>query len=63
MDDVARDFLKAWDILNISHDDFIRTTEERHHRGVQEIIRRIEATAIGPHDGQDDVEWSAARRS
>jgi methionyl-tRNA synthetase len=43
VDDVARQFLDAWDRLSISQDDFIRTTEERHHRGVQEIIRRIEA--------------------
>jgi methionyl-tRNA synthetase len=43
VDDIAQEFLEAWDILNISHDDFIRTTEDRHHRGVQEIIRRIEA--------------------
>jgi len=42
VDGVAREFLEAWDILNISHDDFIRTTEERHHRGVREIIRRIQ---------------------
>jgi methionyl-tRNA synthetase len=42
VDGIAEEFLEAWRILNISHDDFIRTTEERHHRGVQEIIRRIE---------------------
>jgi methionyl-tRNA synthetase len=29
--------------LEFSYDDFIRTTEERHKRGVYEIIRRIEA--------------------
>jgi methionyl-tRNA synthetase len=43
VDRIADEFVRAWDILGISHDDFIRTTEERHHRGVQEIIRRIEA--------------------
>jgi len=43
VDGIAREFLEAWEVLNISHDDFIRTTEARHHRGVQEIIRRIEA--------------------
>ena len=43
VDGIAEEFLRAWDVLKISHDDFIRTTEERHHRGVQEIIRRIEA--------------------
>ena len=44
VDGIAREFSEAWDVLNISHDDFIRTTEARHHKGVQEIIRRIEAT-------------------
>ena len=43
VDGIADQFLAAWDVLDISNDDFIRTTEERHHRGVQEIIRRIEA--------------------
>ncbi|HWM90609.1 MAG TPA: methionine--tRNA ligase [Thermoanaerobaculia bacterium] len=31
------------DRLGFSYDDFIRTTEERHQRGVAEIIRRIDA--------------------
>ncbi len=43
VDGIAREFEDVWKILNISHDDFIRTTEERHHRGVQELIRRIRA--------------------
>jgi methionyl-tRNA synthetase len=43
VDDIAGQFLRAWEVLEISHDDFIRTTEPRHHRGVQEMIRRIEA--------------------
>jgi len=44
VDAIAQEFNDAWKILRISHDDFIRTTEARHHRGVQEIIRRIEAS-------------------
>jgi methionyl-tRNA synthetase len=28
-------------LLNVSYDDFIRTTEPRHHAGVLEVIRRI----------------------
>jgi methionyl-tRNA synthetase len=43
VDSIAGEFVEAWEALGISHDDFIRTTEARHHRGVQEIIRRIEA--------------------
>jgi methionyl-tRNA synthetase len=31
-----------WKTLNISHDDFIRTTESRHRVGVYEMIRRIQ---------------------
>ena len=42
VDGIAREFEAAWRTLLISHDDFIRTTQERHHRGVQEMIRRIE---------------------
>ena len=44
VDTIAREFEEAWETLEISHDDFIRTTEERHHRGVQDIIRRIRET-------------------
>ncbi len=43
VDGIAREFLDAWDVLGIGHDDFIRTTEERHHRAVREMIRRIDA--------------------
>lgn len=43
VDAIAREFQEAWEVLGISHDDFIRTTEARHHRGVQELIRRISA--------------------
>ncbi len=33
-DSIAPRFLEAWEMLEISNDDFIRTTEERHKRGV-----------------------------
>ena len=29
---------EAWDLLDISYDDFIRTTEPRHHLAVQELL-------------------------
>ena len=35
VDSVAPAFLDAWEMLAISNDDFIRTTEARHKRGVQ----------------------------
>jgi len=44
VDAIAQEFNDAWKLLRISHNDFIRTTEARHHKGVQELIRRIEAT-------------------
>jgi methionyl-tRNA synthetase len=34
-------FVEAWKRLNISNDDFIRTTEPRHHAVVQEFLQRI----------------------
>jgi methionyl-tRNA synthetase len=44
VDHIARVFLDAWRRLEISHDDFIRTTEPRHHSGVHAFMRRIEST-------------------
>jgi len=54
VDGIAHEFTQAWQTLAISHDDFIRTTEARHHVGVQEIIRRIEARGdlyLGTYSG------------
>lgn len=31
-------FREAWELLDISNDDFIRTTEPRHHRAVQALL-------------------------
>jgi methionyl-tRNA synthetase len=42
-DRVVAKYVELRDRLDFSYDDFIRTTEERHQRGVIEIIRRIEA--------------------
>jgi methionyl-tRNA synthetase len=42
-DRIATEFSSAWKALHISHDDFIRTTEPRHHAAVEEVIRRMEA--------------------
>jgi methionyl-tRNA synthetase len=41
VDGIAQRFREAWRELTISHDDFIRTTEPRHARAVQELFRRI----------------------
>jgi methionyl-tRNA synthetase len=41
VDGIGQRFREAWRELTISHDDFIRTTEPRHARAVQELFRRI----------------------
>ena len=41
---IAGEFRGLWDRLGLTYDDFIRTTEERHKRGVQHCSRRC---AIG----------------
>jgi methionyl-tRNA synthetase len=40
-DMMEREFRSAWDLLDVSYDDFIRTTEPRHKAAVQEFVRRI----------------------
>jgi methionyl-tRNA synthetase len=40
VDDIAPLYAQAWQQLNISNDDFIRTTEERHKIGVAELLQR-----------------------
>ena len=40
-DSVVEAFHKAWKRLQISHDDFIRTTEERHERVVQHVFQKL----------------------
>src|SRR3972149_10201419 len=42
-DRVVLRFKNLWERLNITNDDFIRTTEDRHKRAVQEIFRIIES--------------------
>ncbi len=40
-DRTAVRFQQAWAELQIEHDDFIRTTEPRHHRAVQRFLQRV----------------------
>ena len=42
-DRMEREYRAAWDRLDISYDDFIRTTQPRHKAAVQELVRRIAA--------------------
>ncbi len=43
VDEIVSDIRDLWQTLGISNDDFIRTTEPRHERVVQEVFRRLEA--------------------
>jgi methionyl-tRNA synthetase len=38
---ISGEFRALWDRMKISYDDFIRTTDPRHQRGVQELFRCI----------------------
>ena len=40
-DEISAEFRNLWKRMGISNDDFIRTTEERHIKRVQELFRRI----------------------
>src|SRR5215207_1565164 len=42
-DRVVTRYHQLGEVMDFSNDDFIRTSEERHHRGVEEIIRRFDA--------------------
>jgi len=44
VDAIAGSFRDVWAALDISNDDFIRTTEPRHERGVQALMERIRAS-------------------
>ncbi len=41
VDNIAASFRSTWERLHISFDDFIRTTEPRHRRAVEEMIARM----------------------
>ena len=41
VDHIVASFQMLWEKLGISHDDFIRTTEKRHHEVVQTIFQKI----------------------
>ena len=41
VDDMARQFQEVWKALEISNDDFIQTSEERHHIGCRKFIQKV----------------------
>ena len=42
-DGMEREFREVWQRLDVTFDDFIRTTEERHRVGVTALVSRIQA--------------------
>lgn len=61
-DQVVRRYHKLWKKLEISHDDFIRTTDERHRRGVIRVFDRIKDTDdvyLGEYEGHYCVRCEA----
>ena len=54
-DEVSAEFRSLWDRMGLTYDDYIRTTEERHKKGVQELFRRIRDNGFiykGTYTGQ-----------
>ena len=46
VDEIVATFKQLWERLNIKYDDFVRTTEPRHHKAVQEIFKKSMLTGI-----------------
>jgi methionyl-tRNA synthetase len=40
-DRTSERFKETWQLLDIAYDDFIRTTEPRHHRAVQQLLQAV----------------------
>lgn len=41
VDDIVASFKGLWEKMNIEYDDFVRTTEPRHHKAVQAVFQKI----------------------
>ncbi len=58
VDEVSAEFRRIWGGLNVQFDDFIRTTEERHVRTVQEVFSRLKDAGhiyLDKYEGWYDV--------
>src|SRR5215472_9994833 len=54
-DEVSAEFRRLWDRMGLTYDDFIRTTEDRHKRSVQQLFRTIRDNGFiykGTYTGQ-----------
>ncbi|WP_213806379.1 methionine--tRNA ligase subunit beta [Granulicella sp. dw_53] len=57
-DQVSDTFRNLWKRMGITNDDYIRTTEERHHRGVQTLWKHLEergAIYLSSYTGQYSI--------
>jgi methionyl-tRNA synthetase len=55
VDEISAEYKALWKRMEISYDDFIRTSEERHKRGVQQIFRVLKKNGFiykGTYTGQ-----------
>ncbi len=66
-DEVVGHFRALWELLNVSYDDFIRTTEPRHTTAVQQILTRLyqqgkltQAAYQGWYCTPDETFWTEA---
>ena len=41
VDGIVKDIKKLWEMLEIDYDEFIRTTDERHEKGVQKVFEKL----------------------
>jgi len=41
LDEISAEWKHTWDLLGIEYDDFIRTTQPRHHETVKEVLTKI----------------------
>jgi len=54
-DEVSAQFRALWDRMGLSYDDYIRTTEPRHKRGVQKLFKTLQERGFiykGSYSGQ-----------
>jgi methionyl-tRNA synthetase len=61
-DEISAEFRRLWKRMGISNDDFIRTTEERHKKRVQELFRKLRDSGYiykGTYTGQYCVSCEA----
>lgn len=62
LDNMISDIKKLWNVMEISYDDFIRTTESRHEERVQKIFQKLYDQGdiyLGEYEGHYCVECEA----